>query len=46
MEQVLGAKVRFSLGHVKLEESVSHPKINMLFHLVWVGHMNLGLDIM
>lgn len=40
-----GKDQEFSLGHVKLEESVSHPKINILFHLDWVGCINWGIDI-
>lgn len=41
-----GKDQEFGSGHAKLEESVSHPKVNILFHLVWVGSINLGIDIM
>lgn len=35
--------VQFSI--CQAEESVSSPEINILFHLVWVGGIHLGIDI-
>lgn len=40
-----GKDQEFSLRHIKPKVSVSYPKISILFHLVWVGGINLGIDV-
>ena len=40
-----GKGQEFNLGCGKGHMSVSYPKINTLFHLVWVGGVNWGTDI-